>query len=396
MSGLWLKQTLSLLLITMPLLIIIYPRALHRESTPLHLQTAFFAFPLVAGLVLFYGINLSASAFLAAAQALMTMGFLYLRLLPSPETNQESKEKLIFVSSFLPLLLLIKPALLVYAPWVVCIPVSIALASILPLLILEQNNSDKKPYLTPSLVLLFLAQLTLLGSFSGLQVLSILLHGAAYTSFFMYIYHQSYDHMQSKIAEAQRTLLEWERSVKREVNKRIYEIERSNSRLLDLAKTDAMTQVYNKVNILSIITALTEDRRKRCFTILMFDIDKFKEVNDSRGHLAGDMVIKQVASIASGCVRNIDSVGRYGGDEFLIVLPNTEFTDAHFVAERLRKKVEENESIACTISIGIASYPEDGTSVRDLIKAADEGLYVSKQKGRNTVSHRNDINTSAS
>ncbi|MEN6391306.1 MAG: GGDEF domain-containing protein, partial [Syntrophomonas sp.] len=198
---------------------------------------------------------------------------------------------------------------------------------------------------------------------------------------------QSMDILRFKITEAEAKLLEWERAVRKEVNKRTFEVERSNTRLLDLTKIDPMTECLNKVNIIKTINDLAEDRQQRPFSVLMFDIDNFKTINDTRGHLTGDMIIKQVAATARSCVRDRDSVGRYGGDEFIITLPTANLTDAHTIAERLRKRIADNELIDCTVSIGLASFPVDGNNAQELIKAADEGLYISKQKGRNAVSH---------
>jgi diguanylate cyclase (GGDEF)-like protein len=124
------------------------------------------------------------------------------------------------------------------------------------------------------------------------------------------------------------------------------------------------------------------------FSILMFDIDNFKGINDTYGHIAGDMCIKRLALIAKSSIRDEDSIGRYGGDEFVVVLPSLTISQARLVAERFRKKVDETESPHFSVSIGIASYPQDASNVKELIAAADEGLYKSKRKGRNTVSHR--------
>ena len=189
------------------------------------------------------------------------------------------------------------------------------------------------------------------------------------------------------MAEANEKLSALDRSIDREVRKRTLEIERSNQRLLDISRIDALTNVYNKVNILSIINENLNIRNPQPFTILMFDIDNFKLINDQQGHFAGDVILKQIASTASKCIRNIDSLGRYGGDEFIIVLPGTSVDDALFIAERLRKTIHQSPSIGCTISIGMAAYPFDGKTTRGLINAADRGLYLSKEKGRNAVSY---------
>jgi diguanylate cyclase (GGDEF)-like protein len=119
----------------------------------------------------------------------------------------------------------------------------------------------------------------------------------------------------------------------------------------------------------------------------MFDIDNFKTINDSLGHVTGDLCLKNLAVIASNNIREVDFLGRYGGDEFIIVLPSLSENEAKFVAERFKNKVNENSNPKFTVSIGIATYPRDGQTVKELISVADKGLYKSKSKGKNSISH---------
>ena len=123
------------------------------------------------------------------------------------------------------------------------------------------------------------------------------------------------------------------------------------------------------------------------FSLLMFDIDKFKNINDTYGHITGDKCIKRLSLISKTALRDKDSLGRYGGDEFIIVIPEANLAKAKAIAERLRKKVDDTEGPHFTISIGISTFPDDGRKSKELIDSADKGLYVSKEKGRNTVSH---------
>jgi diguanylate cyclase (GGDEF)-like protein len=99
------------------------------------------------------------------------------------------------------------------------------------------------------------------------------------------------------------------------------------------------------------------------------------------------MCLKTLALIASSNIREVDHLGRYGGDEFIIVLPTLEAKEAKFVAERFRKKINETSNPRFTVSIGIATYPNDGQTVKDLISAADKGLYKAKSRGKNTICH---------
>jgi diguanylate cyclase (GGDEF)-like protein len=124
----------------------------------------------------------------------------------------------------------------------------------------------------------------------------------------------------------------------------------------------------------------------------MFDIDHFKKVNDTYGHLAGDCVIKKVSAVARSMVREGDILVRYGGEEFLAILPAASKEDCRKVAERIRRGVEESEVadgerlIRVTISVGISACPEsDVEGEQDLVRKADEALYSAKESGRNRV-----------
>lgn len=194
-----------------------------------------------------------------------------------------------------------------------------------------------------------------------------------------------------RLEEAEKKLLDVDRTVKFEVQKRVIEIERHNEHLINLAQTDSLTGILNKQAITNIIRSLTEGEKKNGFTVLLFDIDDFKKINDTKGHLAGDMYLKLVAGIAKDNSRTIDHIGRYGGDEFIIVLPHTKLAEGLCTAERFRKKVEDSEA-GITVSVGVAHFPEDGEIVRDLLVAADVGLYKSKERGKNIVSHFRSLN----
>lgn len=131
------------------------------------------------------------------------------------------------------------------------------------------------------------------------------------------------------------------------------------------------------------------ERRRQKFALLMIDIDQFKELNDGAGHHVGDEVLRQVGSILGQDMREIDTVARYGGDEFVIILPETNQTQATFVAERLRRAVEQcrfaSAARELTISIGVAVYDRDGRFKRELIEYSDAALYAAKKEGRNRV-----------
>lgn len=185
--------------------------------------------------------------------------------------------------------------------------------------------------------------------------------------------------------QAEEKLANWNRSVQLEVRRKILELERHNQHLLKTSKIDRLTGIYNKAAITSYVDELINNKKMKSFTILFFDIDNFKQINANKGHVFGDNIIQQVAHIATTCVRSQDMVGRYGGDEFLMVLPGTSSKDASYVGERLRCMIQSQ--LGCTISAGIAVYPDGGTTLAELIKEADKGLYISKKKGKNLVTY---------
>jgi len=160
-----------------------------------------------------------------------------------------------------------------------------------------------------------------------------------------------------------------------------------------LAVTDGLTEVYTRRYFLE---RFEEEVRRASIkkinvAFLMLDTDHFKMINDKYGHLTGDYVLKEVALIIKESIREIDIVGRYGGEEFCVVLPETDLEGAHLVAERIRKVTEErlikayDASIQVTISIGISVFPSDGQGVEELIDKADWALYRAKTQGRNCV-----------
>lgn len=223
----------------------------------------------------------------------------------------------------------------------------------------------------------------------GLTIyVSPILELAAYCGFLYFFYH-AYLQFQIKSAlENEKKLIEYERTIEYEVKRRMLEIEKVNQKLVSISKIDAMSKVLNKAAILAAMDDLIEKKPKGTFSILMFDIDNFKNINDSLGHMAGDKCIRLLSASVRNNLRDIDMIGRYGGDEFLVILPDTGAGQAITIAERFRKHIEASDSPHYTISIGIASYSSDGTDVKALIETADAGLYKSKQKGRNAVSHR--------
>lgn len=160
-----------------------------------------------------------------------------------------------------------------------------------------------------------------------------------------------------------------------------------------LATTDGLTGVLNRRYFFerSEIELQRAIRYGHPLSMLIFDIDHFKEVNDRFGHQAGDAVIRQLADMTVNTIRSTDLLGRYGGEEFILLLPEAGFESAWKVAERLRKKVEshvfnfDGNAISITISVGISSLESPDTDLEALISRADRSLYAAKDAGRNCV-----------
>ena len=160
------------------------------------------------------------------------------------------------------------------------------------------------------------------------------------------------------------------------------------------ASRDSLTDLYNHRTFYSLLKneIVRTQRFKRPVSLLMFDIDHFKRVNDTYGHQAGDAIIKGLSDLLVKRARAVDRVCRYGGEEFTVILPETDATMAMQIAERLRAAVEhqpfdigDGKAISITVSIGAVTYPQQANSLEGLVKAADVALYAAKEGGRNGV-----------
>ncbi|WP_457564111.1 GGDEF domain-containing protein, partial [Caminibacter pacificus] len=165
------------------------------------------------------------------------------------------------------------------------------------------------------------------------------------------------------------------------------------SKLTENAIFDSLTGAYNKKEILEALKKQLENYiryKKEPFSVMIFDIDFFKKVNDTYGHLAGDFILKEFVKIIKKLIRKSDILGRFGGEEFVLILPNTKISGAMKLAERIKNAIENHTfnfnstPIKVTTSIGITSASLTD-SVDSLLARADEALYEAKRKGRNRI-----------
>jgi diguanylate cyclase (GGDEF)-like protein len=164
-------------------------------------------------------------------------------------------------------------------------------------------------------------------------------------------------------------------------------IERDNVLLLrDISNKDGLTGLFNHRYLCQKLMEIYNTKTDISYSVAMFDLDNFKKVNDTYGHKTGDLILQETARIMKENTRGSDTVGRYGGEEFLIIFYNTVLEDAYFVCEKIREKIEkeieENTGIKITISGGVAEFSQE---TEDIIKVADELMYKAKNSGKNRI-----------
>lgn len=160
-------------------------------------------------------------------------------------------------------------------------------------------------------------------------------------------------------------------------------------KIAELSSVDSLTKLYNRHYILLKINEelIRYKRYSTPFSVIMIDIDDFKKVNDTYGHQRGDHVLMKIAELLINNKRELDSIGRYGGEEFIILLPHTNKKYAIEIAERMRSSVEEYflNNMDITISMGLSHCPESEVDLDNIIKNADDALYESKRLGKNKI-----------
>jgi len=163
----------------------------------------------------------------------------------------------------------------------------------------------------------------------------------------------------------------------------------SQGELEKLSLTDSLTGLYNRRHLMGTLASEVQRSRRlrRAFSVLLADVDRFKQYNDTHGHLAGDAALVKIAEVFRKTTRQVDCVARYGGEEFVVMLLEANLATATLVAERIRARVAEQDvgEGHLTLSIGVAEYPDGGDTPEELIATADGAMYKAKSSGRNQV-----------
>ncbi len=177
--------------------------------------------------------------------------------------------------------------------------------------------------------------------------------------------------------------------IRKNFEKTLEQLKKHVDLLYELATIDEKTGVYNN-QFFKTISEMEIDKAKReigPLSLLIVDLDHFKKINDNYGHLLGDLILKRIGFVLKENTRKYDLVSRFGGEEFIVLFPNTELLRAKKVSERIRRKVQEDKILSkykVTISGGLCDYKKNDTIIR-MKKRADKALYRAKNKGRNII-----------
>ncbi len=175
--------------------------------------------------------------------------------------------------------------------------------------------------------------------------------------------------------------------------------DKTHKNIYSLATKDGLTSLYNQRYFFDSLNSTLEQalKNQQPVSLALLDLDNFKVHNDKLGHLRGDELLKKVSRKIKENIRSTDIAARYGGDEFVVIFPNTSCKDAIQVAERIRSSIEKDirvpsDMTSLSVSIGIAVFPRDGLTPAELFDAADKSLYLAKNRGKNIVIHLSEAN----
>ncbi|MDD4506549.1 MAG: GGDEF domain-containing protein, partial [Sulfurospirillaceae bacterium] len=200
----------------------------------------------------------------------------------------------------------------------------------------------------------------------------------------------SLKNMVSVLLSHENELKEMNKTLEKKVQERTVELQDANEKLTHLSRHDTLTQLHNRLASNEYLHQefLRMKRTHTPFSVAVLDIDHFKKVNDTYGHDVGDVVLIHVAKILKELARTTDFVARFGGEEFLLILPDTLQEGAYKVAEKIRSAIETSNPPTVkniTLSIGIATASEEDKHEDYVVKMADKALYQAKNEGRNRV-----------
>lgn len=203
------------------------------------------------------------------------------------------------------------------------------------------------------------------------------------------ILEETFDTMCENLHQSYSQLAKYNTQLEEMVRVRTAELEEKNAELETLSVTDRLTQLYNRVKLEEIFAQQINLSRRYStpFSILLCDIDFFKNINDTYGHIMGDTVLCEFSSLLREQIRESDTIGRWGGEEFLIICPETDADNALRFAERIRSAVHKHPFSTQkpqTISIGVSTFCADDTET-SMVQRADKALYTAKNEGRNRV-----------
>ncbi len=265
---------------------------------------------------------------------------------------------------------------------------AIALAIILYLVILKFVKNEK--FILKSIVLLMLSAVIL---FVFEEIMFLIFINTILIVLLYLSYSKAKEEQENSKNKLLNRLQNLEKNfsdeVRKAVNIQTFHYREVQEKMSQVNKIDNLTKALNKKATENLIEELIANDKTKQFSIIFFDLDNFKTLNDTLGHIQGDLSLKQLSSIARNSIRETDSVGRIGGDEFMIILPSASLNTAKIIAERFRENVEKDTDPKFTVSVGLATYPHDGESLKELVETGDNGLYASKEKGRNAVSYHN-------
>lgn len=201
-------------------------------------------------------------------------------------------------------------------------------------------------------------------------------------------YHESYQRLLNRLDDLENR---FERTVEFEAKKRTAQMADQVEYIREKSQKDLLSKALNRNGIITEINAMISDSNIKIFSLAIFDIDFFKAINDQKGHIVGDECIKFLAGTIMSNNRKTDLLGRYGGDEFILLMPHVNAPAAIEICERLKNNIHAKSNPKFSISMGIATFPFDGRNFTELLEVADRGLYYSKDNGRNKVSYKGNV-----